>query len=157
MSELSTEVAAASTEVTRRPGGLTAHEEVESLIMGRKTIFSTIVAETLTQKLEILTAITEAEPLSEHLDQPIALKHLVAQVVEVGQDDGTMEEAIRTIIIAEDGTAYTSVSRGLFKSIQNVLEVLGDPSTWGSAAIPIRVVKRTSRREGREFFTVKMA
>jgi len=155
MSELSTDVV--STDVaTTRPGGMTAHEEVESLIMGRKTIFSTIVTETLEQKMKVLEALTSAEPLSDHLDQPIALKHLIAQVVEVGQEDGTMEEAIRTVIIAEDGTAYTSVSRGLFKSIQSALEVLGNPSQWGNAAIPIRVVKRTSRH-GREFFTIKTA
>lgn len=143
-----------STDVVSHGQTLSAREQVEGLNMGRKTIYSTINAVTLADKMDVLRMLTEAEPARDHLEEPIAMKHLLAQVVEVAQQDGTMVEAIRTIILAEDGKAYATVSSGVFKAIQNIMEVLGDPSNWGNAAIPIQFVERRSRR-GFDFLTVK--
>lgn len=145
-----------STDVITGNNVLTAREQVEGLNMGRKTIYSTINAVTLAQKMDVLRMLTEAEPVRDHLEEPIAMKHLLAQVVEVAQADGSMVEAIRTIVLAEDGKAYATVSSGVFKAIQNIMEVLGDPKDWGNAAIPIQFVEKKSRR-GYDFITVTTA
>lgn len=145
-----------STDVIAQGQTLTAREQVEGLNIGRKTIYSTINATTLADKMDVLRMLTEAEPVNEHFGEPIAMKHLLAQVVEVAQADGTMVEAIRTIVLAEDGKAYATVSSGVFKAVQNILEVLGDPSNWGNAAIPIQFVEKKSRR-GYTFITVTTA
>lgn len=134
----------------------TARDQIANINADTATIFSTIKTDSLAEKMELFTALTNAEQISDHLGETINLKHIVAQVVEVGQEDGTMSEAVRTILIAEDGTAYAGVSAGLFKALENLLQVLGTPETWGNAAIPIQVVEAKSRK-GFKFFTVKVA
>lgn len=152
MSEISTDIVSTPNHGTVA----TAREKVAGMDAGAATIFSTIKTDTLAAKMDLYTALSNAERIDDHLDEVINLKHVVAQVVEVTQEDGSMTDAVRTILIAEDGTAYAAVSSGLFKALENLLQVLGTPDTWGNAAIPLKVVREKSRK-GFGFFTVKMA
>lgn len=152
MSEVSTDV------VGNGNGGTiaTAREKVAGMDSGVATIFSTIRTDSLAAKVELFTALSTAQPMEDHLDKTINLKHIVAQVVEVAQDDGSMTDAVRVIIIDEAGEAYAAISSGMFKALEEMIQVLGHPDTWNGAAIPI-VVKAEKSRRGRRFFTVKMA
>lgn len=152
MSEVSTDVVGQNHAGTVA----TAREQVAGMDAGVATIYSTIKTDSLAAKVELFTALSNAERIDDHLGETINLKHVVAQVVEVTQEDGSKTDTVRTILIAEDGTAYAAVSSGLFKALENLLQVLGTPDTWGNAAIPIQVVAEKSRR-GFRFFTVKMA
>lgn len=134
----------------------TAQEQIKNLNSGQLSIFSTIKADNQAAKLALYDAVTDAIPVAEYLDQTINLIHVAAQVVKVKQDDGSMVECVRTILLDENGTAYAAVSNGLFSAVQDFLGVVGMPEQWEAGAIPVRVVSMMSRSRFR-FYTLKLA
>lgn len=134
----------------------TAQEQIKNLNSGQLSIFSTIKADNQAAKLALYDAVTDAYPVAEFLDQTINLIHVAAQVVKVKQDDGSMVECVRTILLDENGTAYAAVSNGLFSAVQDFLGVVGMPESWEAGAIPVRVVSMMSRSRFR-FYTLKLA
>lgn len=154
MSEVSTDVVGSENNTGR--SAVTARDQIANINDERKTVFSTIKTDSLTEKMSLFAALSDALPIADNLGKQINLIHVVAQVVEVKQTDGSLQEAVRTILIDQDGTAYAGTSGGLFKALENLLEVLGTPDTWGSAAVPIQVVELKSR-SGMKFYTVKLA
>jgi len=132
---------------------LTSREQLTNLASGDNGIVSTFKGDSFADKVSVLKAVTDALPISENLGKPIALRNVVAQIVEIADDKtGITVEAVRVILVDEDGTAYAGVSDGLFKSIQNIFGILGMPDSWPEG-LRVAVVEKKSRN-GFKFFTI---
>lgn len=135
---------------------MTAREQVENLNNGALTVFSTYQTEDQEGKMQLFVALSDAAPLGEHLNETINLANVVAQVVEVNDEDNGTTEAVRIILIDDEGHAFAGVSNGLLKAIQNMFQVIGLPHQWAGGMIPVRVV-REKARSGWYFHTIKLA
>lgn len=136
MSEITTEIAtvdAASTDV------------IAGFQNPNSRVFSTVQANTFADKLSIIKAMTNAENLRDHLNKPFALVNWTAQAVTLTDEKtGAVSEAVRLVLMSADGKAYACVSDGIAKSLQNILAVAGEPSTWDE---PIKV--KASEEQGK--------
>lgn len=146
-----------STEVNEQAntGGITAAEKIEALASGAVTVFSTFVGDSQTDKLKIYDAISTAEPIADHLGETIMLSNAVAQLVEVADEQGELQSAVRVILVDADGSAYAAISDGLYKAMVTLFGLLGSPSTW-TDPVAVRIVEQRSRK-GFRFYTIKTA
>jgi len=132
-----------------------ALQAVQNMGTGVSNVYSTIIGDTPEARIAILEAVTNAEPIADHLDEIIQLKDVVVQATEIGQEDGSERDALRIILIDSEGKSYAAVSDGLFKAMQNMFAILGNPNTW-TEPLPVKVVEVRGRR-GFKFFTIKIA
>lgn len=94
--------------------------------------FCTMIAETEEEKIMLYNITTaETEKVSNHIGEVISLKHIYMQSVEIDAEDGEEPtQAIRTILIDENGVGYASMSNGIVRSVQQILNIFGSPATW---------------------------
>ena len=145
---------AVSTDVVTA-GGMTAASKVNNLNSGTLGIYTTFPGIDRAGQAAIYAAITEAEPIGDHLGTVINLANVVAQVVEVADADGNLVSATRMILVDADGTAYAGLSDGLYRSVTDIFCLFGNPTTW-TEPLAVAVVEKKSRL-GRKFYTIKLA
>jgi hypothetical protein len=126
---------------------------VSNFNSGTLALYSSIKTDDKVGQLALLSAISDAEPLNEHVGETIQLKDFVLQATTV-VDEQTKEErdAVRIILIDADGTALACVSDGMVKALQNMVAIMGQPGTWDEP-LAIKVVEKRSRR-GFRFMTI---
>ena len=78
----------------------------------------------------VYDAITDAEPLNEHLEEPIALKDIVFQGVELTTEQGEIVTVARTILIDDKGKSFATVSETVIRDLHNLIDIKGAPSKW---------------------------
>lgn len=146
-----------STEVheSANTGGMTAAEKIDALASGAATVFSTFTGDSQADRLRIYDAISTAEPIADHLGETIMLANAVAQLVEVADEQGELQSAVRVILVDADGSAYAAISDGLYRAMVNLFGLLGSPSTW-TDPVAVKVVEQRSRK-GFRFYTIKTA
>ena len=135
--------------------GNDAQSTVSNFQSGTLALYSTLNTSEKSGQLQLLTAISDAEALSDHVGEDIKLSHFVLQATTITDDDGKESDAVRSILIDADGNAYAAVSDGMVKSLQNMVAILGHPSTWEEPT-SIKVVEKKSRR-GFRFMTISYA
>lgn len=114
---------------------------VQSLAAGSNSVFSTITGNDPAARLAVFTATTDSAPLAENLGKVINLANIVVQVIDVtDENSGEISTVPRTILIDQDGTAYHAVSNGVFKSVENLLGIMGLPEQWGGP-VPVKCVQ----------------
>lgn len=134
---------------------LTVHDKISAIAAGELGVYSTINATSFDGKIATFSALNDATPLSEQIGNVLPVTNIVMQAVQIGQTDGTVVDAIRTILVTEDGTAFSASSEGLYRSVQNILGLLGHPSTWPGPFYCSVVEKRS--RNGFRFMTIVTA
>lgn len=108
-------------------------------------IISTFKGDTLDERKATLSAVTNSEPISDHLGETIQLAHVVTQAVTISDEKtGEVTDAVRIILIDSSGGAYAAVSEGLFGSLRDVFGIMGHPSEWVEP-LPVRVVEKKGR------------
>lgn len=153
------EVDESSTElVTRAPSngsGSSALDKMAMLSSGAG-VYTTIVGTTLEARKSTLNAVTNAEPIADHLGETINLVHVVAQAVTVvDEKSGESNDTVRTILLADDGKAYAAISEGLLGSLRDIFGIMGEPNTWPEP-LPVQVVEKRSR-SGFRFMKIELA
>lgn len=119
--------------------------------------YSSIVGDDFETRKRVLTAVTNAEQLSEHVGETILIKDILVQPVQSeNEKTGEVEDYLRTTLIAEDGTAYAAGSSGLAMSVRNILGIMGEPSTWPEPLAAKVVEKPSSKGKGWKFFTLEL-
>lgn len=118
------------------------------------TLFSTIKDDTREGKLKTLAAISNAKPINEHLDTPLALENVIMQAVEI-DNDGEAVDAVRTYLITADGEAYAAVSDGIVGSLRDIFGIMGEPSSWGEP-LPVKVTEMRGKK-GFRFMKIVLA
>lgn len=116
--------------------------------------YSSIKSENFADKLKIAAALTTSIPIDENLNKEIKLVNFIVQPVDlVNEKTNEINTAPRVVMIDADGTAYHATSIGLLSSLENIVSVLGEPSSW-PAPVSIQVVKQKGNK-GFSFFTIK--
>lgn len=70
----------------------------------------------------------QATPLADMIGKDIAIRHVVAHRIEmVDKDTGEVSIGDRIVLVATDGAAYGSVSDGVRRSLQLLMQVYGKP------------------------------
>jgi hypothetical protein len=128
--------------------------QVDAFATGKAAVFSTITGTSQADKVKTLNALANATPVSDKLDQPFKLVDFVIQAVSVNDDDGSPQDAVRTVLVDDEGNAYSAVSTGLMTSLQNITGILGHPSSW-EEPLPV-VVTEVKGRKGYRFMTIKL-
>lgn len=144
-----------------------ALRQIDNLRAGAANVVSSIVGDDFETKVKIAGAVQDAEPLRDHLGETIELEHYVAQVVEIKDkgNDGTETVdpntgevktlmAVRIILVAKNGKTYASISTGIGKALDNLIGIIGQPSTW---AKPVKVKAVEQGPAMRRYLTLKFA
>lgn len=131
---------------------------VGSLTREGGTMYSSIKSDDFDTRRAVFTAVTSPEKVDEHLGKVIKLANIIVQEIEMEDEQtGKMDLVPRVILMDENNKAYVGMSTGLYRSVQNLIGILGEPSTW-PAPVPIKVVQaKSSRNSMFKFFTVELA
>ena len=124
------------------------NNSIESFTGGVGRLFTTIKGEDFSAKLALNNAIADAEPIDKHLDKWINLKDIVIQDVEFNDEDESTGEVTTTagimvVLVDDQGKAYRAFSNGVFRDLQRLLNILGDPNTWPDP-VSVKVVQTVS-------------
>jgi hypothetical protein len=159
MSESTVVTEATSTELVAT--GNTVRDEIATLASGANTVMSTFKGESLAAKRALLAAKMNSTPLADHVDKPINLANVVVEAVEIA-DEKTAEVTTqpRITLVDVDGNAFHTISPVIFKDIQDILAIMGQPDTWKDekgtfSPLPVKMVK-VKGKVG-QFFTLKLA
>jgi hypothetical protein len=141
--------------VSRGNGGSSVIERMAMLNAGTG-IVSTLDGATREGKVATLNAVTNAEPINEHLGEVINLTHVVVQAVQIADEKtGEVSDVPRTILLTDDGTAYAAVSDAILGSLRDVFGIMGHPSEW-TEPLPVKVVEKRGRA-GFRFYKIELA
>ena len=127
---------------------ISENNSIESFTGGVGRLFTTIRGEDFSAKLALNNAIADAEPIDKHLDKWINLKDIVIQDVEFTDEDEstgevTTTQGIMVVLVDDEGKAYRAFSNGVFRDLQRLLNILGDPNTWPDP-VSVKVVQSVS-------------
>lgn len=87
----------------------------------------------------------------DHLDEVIALKDVVLQKFpKADEETGEITYSHRVILIDKDNKTYASGSRGLYRSIIQLIQVIGEPHNW-STPVNIKVLETNIKNGGKTF------
>lgn len=147
------------TEVARRAEPMSSAnvlDKIGTISNGAMSFYSTLDQTDPAAKLAMVDAVTNSEPLADHLRETINLKDFILQATTmIDEKTGEEQPILRVILIDADGSAYHAISDGLFRSLQTYTGLLGHPSTW---AEPVPVIVDEKRgRSGFRFMTIKLA
>lgn len=115
--------------------------------------YTSLVVKTHADKLAMLKAINESQPLADNLNTPIQLVNFIAQAVQIENEaTGELNDAIRITLIDADGNAFHATSKGIFQQVKNMIKILGEPSTWKE---PVTITAEKQGTGARKFLTLK--
>lgn len=138
---------AAAADVAHRVAGLTTGS------VG--AVASTFTEDNFAARKALYTAMNDAEPVADHLNETFGLVHIVAQAIEITDTDtGVISPAVRTTLVTADGKSFAAVSDQLYRSVQGILNILGQPSEW-TEPVNVQVVEKRSKI-GRRFYSISL-
>ena len=138
---------------------ISENNSIESFTGGVGRLFTTIRGEDFSAKLALNNAIADAEPIDKHLDKWINLKDIVIQDVEFSDEDESTGEVTTTpgimvVLVDDKGKAYRAFSNGVFRDLQRLLNILGDPNTWPDP-VSVKVVQTVSGKN--RFYNLRVS
>lgn len=123
---------------------------------GSNNLRHTFRTETFEDKVKILDAMTNSVPLAENIGKVIQVANLIVKkVVLPNERTGELEESARITLVDADGKSYHATSSALYNALDDILSVVGGPSTW-NAPLPIKIERVKANGPG-HFFTAKIA
>ena len=119
-------------------------------------VYSSFAADDIESQKRLAMAVTDAEPLNEHLGKPFFLKDFVVQATSM-IDDETGEERpiLRIILVDAEGKALSCAADGIFKVLQTYTGIFGHPSVWPAEGIKMVAEEKRGRR-GFRYLTLKL-
>ena len=119
-------------------------------------VVSSFQTDNFETKAKVAQAVTNAEPLADHLGKELTLRNYVGQVIELPDEEtGVLRAVPRIILLCDEGQFY-AISSGILSALENLTGVLGEPHSWpiGARVIVEAVQERT--RAKRNVFTLKL-
>jgi len=133
---------------------------IEDIRRGRAFAYSSIKMDDPSARLEVLEAVTNSEPVREHLKELVYVQNIIIQRIEMAdQQSGEMVTQPRIVILTRQGApdgdelVLHAISQGLLRSINNMIGALGEPSTWGDFLPPAAFL--LAGPAGRQYLTMK--
>lgn len=87
---------------------------------------------------------TKPERLADHINEPLAMKDLYIEEIELPDNDGVVRVCKRIVIITASGDMYGCVSNGIYNALCRIVALFGAP-TWEK---PIDIVVRQRQGKG---------
>lgn len=117
--------------VTVYDESLAVDNAIAQLKTGTTPMYSSIVADSEDAQDAILEAVTMSAPIADNLGKVLKVVDLIVQAVRMPNErKGNIETVPRIVFITDDGNAYHAMSAPLFRDVQNVLAIKGEPKTW---------------------------
>ena len=85
------------------------------------------VADNINMKIELVDVLLEQIEMVNDEDDGI---EVVSETGEIVEEESETTVAVRTVLIDKDGKAYQAVSKGVYNSIKQIINIFGEPSTW---------------------------
>lgn len=109
---------------------------------------------TMDGKMALYNAMQTAEKVDEHLNEPLHVTNVLAQSIEVAnQETGEINSSIRVVIHAEEGD-FAAASPTLAHAFGSLFAIFGTPDKWAHPLV-LKVVEKKSRR-GYKFFDIEL-
>ena len=109
---------------------------------------------TMDGKMALYNAMQTADKVDEHLNEPLHVTNVIAQAIEVtNQETGEFNQSIRVVIHADEGD-FAAASPTLAHAFGNLFAIFGTPDTW-EKPLSLKVVEKKSRR-GYKFFDLEL-
>lgn len=102
--------------------------------------YCSFTANTKEEKAKLFKALTNPDyKIGDCINKTILVKDIFAEIVEsYSEEDKEMRKCTRVVLFDKDGKTYQSVSSGIAKSLQRLLTVFGEPSTW-EGTLPLTI------------------
>lgn len=69
--------------------------------------------------------------LGDFVNKKIVVQNYLIEIAEIADEDtGVLATVPRTVLISPDGTSYVATSKGIFNSVRNAVNALGN-APWG--------------------------
>jgi hypothetical protein len=141
------------TEVVKAGDDSAVQDAIDAIRSGQALAYSSITGTDYAAKLSILTAVTDSEPFADNLGKTIQLKDIIIQVIPMTDEQtGEVVDQPRILLLDDEGTAYHAISSALLRSLNNIIGIMGEPSTW-EAPVPATLVK--AGQGTRQYYTLK--
>ena len=85
------------------------------------------VADNINMKIELVDVLLEQIEMVNDEDDGI---EVVSETGEIVEEEPETTVAVRTVLIDKDGKSYQAVSKGVYNSIKQIINIFGEPSTW---------------------------
>ena len=85
------------------------------------------VGDNINMKIELVDVLLEQIEMVNDEDDSI---EVVAETGEIFEEEPETTVAVRTVLIDKDGKSYQAVSKGVYNSIKQIINIFGEPSTW---------------------------
>ena len=97
------------------------------------------VADNINMKIELVDVLLEQIEMVNDEDDGI---EVVSETGEIVEEEPETTVAVRTVLIDKDGKSYQAVSKGVYNSIKQIINIFGEPSTWEDAlTVEVKQVK----------------
>lgn len=81
--------------------------DIENLSSGKSTVFSTFSGADHATKVAVLNAMTNSEPVADHIGETIQLENVIVQAVDMTDEKtGEVQAQPRIILVDNQGQAY---------------------------------------------------
>jgi hypothetical protein len=115
--------------------------------------YTSLQTQTRADKMQLLKAVNNSTPLVEKVGSEIAIVDVVMQSVEIANEAGVIEDAVRITLIDAEGNAFNATSKGIAQSLKQAFGVVGAPGEWEE---PLVVTVAEERgRNGYRYLTLK--
>lgn len=109
---------------------------------------------TMDGKMALYNAMQTADKVDEHLNEPLHVTNVIAQAIEVtNQETGEINPSTRVVIHADEGD-FAAASPTLAHAFGNLFAIFGTPDMWDKP-LSLKVVEKKSRR-GYKFFDLEL-
>lgn len=117
--------------------------------------YSSIQGESKADKVRLINALQDSEKMQDHLNETLSVVDVVIQATTITDDrTGEVNAVPRVTLVTADGKAISGMSNGLFRAINNILQIMGDPSEWDEPQ-DMQVVERGPK--GNQYYTIVLA
>ena len=117
-------------------------------------MYCSLKADTREEKLNVFKAVSNAEPLDDHLGERIDVQDIMIQPVELPDPlTGELKINNRITLITVDGRAYRCVSKGVENVLKNLFGIMGNPPWVGGISL---VASKRPGNNGYKFTTLEL-
>lgn len=111
----------------------------------------------LASKARIFNAVNSPDKkVSECIGDTIQLTDVVAHPIWLTDEkSGELVEAMRMVLVDDQGISYEAVSGGLVNAVQRILQIFGQPETW-ETPIPVKPIQKGTRNGLNKVTTLKI-
>ena len=87
-----------------------------------------------------------AENLRDHINEVVNVKDVFIEVIDLEQEDGTVTQAPRIVLIDVDGVGYQCVSGGVLNAFKRIIKIFGHPTWENGLMLKVKQINRGERQ-----------